>query len=122
MKRTGGNGAVIALAMTWDGARHPTRSLPSKARAFLAGKSHEATVPSRANVAALFAADHVKEIRVCWVPKLRGGDDVLSEPFPAASGKRLCFQTARTTRFGDVLGVVYRRNTSEAVSSLVSPK
>ena len=109
MKRTGRRDTVIALAMTWDGARHPTRSLPPKARAFLAGKSHDAAIPLRANVAALFAADHVKEIRVCWVPRLRGGDDVLSEPFPAPSGKRLRFQTARTLRFGDVLGVVYRR-------------
>jgi hypothetical protein len=109
MKRTGKRDAVLAVALTWDGARHPTRSLPPKARAFLAGKSRGATVPSRANVAALFAVDHVKEIRVCWVPKLRGGDDVLSGPFPAPSAKRLRFQTARTLHFGDVLGVVYRR-------------
>jgi len=110
MKRIGGKKAVIALALTWDGARHPNRSLPPKARAFLAGKSRDATVPSRAKVAALFAADHVKEIRVCWVPELRGGDDVLSEPFPAPFGKRLRFLSARTLHFGDVLGVVYRRD------------
>lgn len=102
-------GTVVSLAMTWDGSRYPTRSLPPKARAFLAGRFRDVTIPSRANLAALFATDRVEEMRVCWVPMLRGGDDVFSGPFPAPSGKRLHFQTARTLRFGDVLGVVYRR-------------
>jgi len=114
MKRTGRKESVIALAMTWDGARHPTRSLPPKARAFLAGKSRNAIAPSQAKMASLFADDCVKEIRVCWVPKLRGGDDVLSAPFPAPSGRRLCFQAARTIHFDDLLGVVYRRTASKA--------
>lgn len=95
----------LALAMTWDGARHPIRGLPAKARAFLAGE----TVPSRKNVAALFADNAVKEIRVCWVPRIRGGDDVLSGTFSAPDEKRISFKAARTIRFGDVLGVVYRR-------------
>ncbi len=94
--------SVIALAMTWDGARHPTRSLPPKARAFLGRKSARSSQNA-------FADDKVREIRVCWVPQLRGGNEVLCAPFPAPKGKRLRFQMTRTVRFGDVLGVVYRR-------------
>ncbi len=101
------SGLKVALALTWDGARYPTRSLPPKARAFLARDF--VPLPSRNKLASLFADDCVKEIRVCWVPKLRGGDDVLCQPFPAPSGKRLRFQSERTERFGDVLGVIYRR-------------
>ncbi len=102
-----GSGIKIAVALTWDGARHPTRSLPPKARAFLAHKS--TSLPARKKMATLFADDGVKEIRVCWVPKLRGGDAILGETFPAPLGKRVRFQSARTVRFGDVLGVIYRR-------------
>ncbi len=99
------NDSVIALAMTWDGSRLPTRTLPPRARAFLNGKSR--MVFNARNAAKLFADDRVKEIRVCWVPQLRGGDDVLCSPFPLS--KRLAFRATQTTPFGDVLGVVYRR-------------
>ena len=110
MKRPGKTaGTVIALALTWDGARWPLRTLPAKARAFLAGRSRAAAVPSARKLAELFADDRVREIRVCWVPCLKGGGAVLSEPFQTATGTRLVFQTARTVRFGDVLGVIYRR-------------
>lgn len=100
---------VIALALTWDGARWPRRSLPKEARTFLAGKSPKMAVPPADASADLFAHDRVKEIRVCWVPRLQGGPDVLSAPFATSTGKRLAFAPTRTVSFGDVLGVVYRR-------------
>jgi len=96
---------VIGLALTWDGARWPVRSLPEKARAFLGG----ATAPKAKVVAALLTKNEVEEIRVCWVPRLKGGGDVLSEPFLSESGKRRSFRCVKTTQFGEVLGVVYRK-------------
>jgi hypothetical protein len=101
------NAAKIALALTWDGARWPVASLPVKARAFLHANSYAA--PARREVARLLAADAVSEMRICWVPRLKGGDDVLADIFPAPKNKRVPFRTVKTTRFGDVLGVVYRR-------------
>jgi hypothetical protein len=106
---TAGWGSVIALALTWDGARWPARTLPPKARAFLAGKLQNAFSPSRKSLAELFANDQIREIRICWVPCLKGGGEVLSEPFPAPAGKRIGFQTVKTVRVGDILGVIYRR-------------
>jgi len=98
---------VIALALTWDGARRPARTLPSGARAFLAGRSGK--IPSARKMAELFADDQVREIRVCWVPRLKGGGAVLSEPFQTPAGIRIGFRSVRTVRFGDVLGVIYRK-------------
>ncbi len=102
-------GRVIALALTWDGARWPVRTLPPPARAFLTGPSRKVPVPPARSLRKLFASDQVKEIRVCWVPRLKGGDPVLSEPFQTAAGMRLAFRSVGTRRFGDILGVVYRR-------------
>jgi hypothetical protein len=102
-------GAVVALALTWDGARWPTRTLPPKARAFLSGESQGATIPSARKMAELFADDQVREIRVCWVPRLKGGSAVLSESFQTPAATRIGFQSVKTVRFGDVLGVIYRR-------------
>ncbi len=99
----------IALALTWDGARWPVRTLPAKAQAFLAGRGGISKRPSSRETAALLADDQVKEIRICWVPALKGGDDVLSDPFQTASGKRIPFRASQTVPFGDILGVVYRR-------------
>jgi hypothetical protein len=99
--------SVIALALTWDGARWPARTLPPKARAFLARRSGK--IPSARKMAELFADDQVREIRVCWVPRLKGGSAVLSEPFQTPAQTRIGFRAAKTVRFGDVLGVVYRR-------------
>ncbi len=96
----------IALALTWDGARWPTRSLPPKARAFLGAAG--SALPSAKKAAALFAADAIDEIRVCWVPRLKGGDNVLADVFAAPEGRRVPFRAVRTMRFGDVLGVIYR--------------
>jgi len=98
---------AIALALTWDGARQPVWTLPPRARAFLTGRSRE--LPSAQKMAELFAAGEVNEIRVCWVPRLKGGPDALAEPFFTASGKRLSFLPTKATPFGDILGVVYRR-------------
>jgi hypothetical protein len=110
MKRPGKTaGTVVALALTWDGARWPARTLPPKARAFLAGKSRAVAVASSRKLGGLFADDRIREIRICWVPRLKGGGDVLSEPFQAPAEKRIGFRTVKTVRFGDVLGVIYRR-------------
>jgi len=121
MKRPGAkasDGRVIALALTWDGARWPIRTLPSKARDFLkvkAGKFRFAQVPSAKKAAELFASDQVREIRICWVPRLKGGREVLSEPFEAAAGTRIGFKTVKTVCLGDFLGVIYRRATNTIV-------
>jgi len=100
---------VIALALTWDGARWPARTLPPRARAFLAVGSHDSKRRSAKALTQLFGGDQVKEIRVCWVPRLKGGEAVLSDPFQTASGKRMGFPAVRTVHFDDILGVVYRR-------------
>jgi hypothetical protein len=100
-------GAVIALALTWDGARWPVRTLPPKARAFLAGRAEK--IPSARKMVGLFAGDQVRELRVCWVPRLKGGRAVLSEPFQTPAGTRIGFSSVKTVRFGDILGVIYRR-------------
>jgi len=99
--------AKLALALTWDGARWPVRSLPAKARAFLGAKSFRS--PSRRDVAHFLAADAVGELRICWVPRLKGGDNVLADVFAAPRGKRVAFRVVKTVPFGDLLGVVYRR-------------
>jgi hypothetical protein len=105
--KTAGNGSVIALALTWDGARWPVRTLPPKARAFLKGQSME--IPSPRKMAELFAGGRVREIRICWVPRLKGGGAVLSEPFQTPAKKRIGFQSVKTMRFGDLLGMIYRK-------------
>jgi hypothetical protein len=92
-----------AAALTWDGARFPAQRLPAKARVFL-GKS---TPPAK--LAALIATQNLAELRICWVPRLRGGDDVLTAPFPTPDGKRVPFRLVRTVPFGDIFGAVYRR-------------
>jgi len=107
--KTKDGGRIIALALTWDGARLPARSLPPKARAFLRGGEKPSALPADGELSRLFAADGIREIRVCWVPSLKGGEGTLSEPFQTASGKRIPFCAVKTSRFGEVLGVVYRR-------------
>jgi hypothetical protein len=105
MKRTGKKippNRVVALALTWDGARWPVRTLPPKARAFLTTRFRE--LPSVAKMAMLLAADEVKEIRVCWVPRLKGGKAVLSEPFP----------TSAWSIAGAAVAAVYDRRRGEA--------
>jgi hypothetical protein len=107
---------IIALVLTWDGARWPVRALPAKARTFLAGKMGNVAAPSAREMAALLAGDQVKEIRICWVPRLKGGDIVLAEPFKTPAGKRVQFRSVRSVQFGDILGVVYRRELSKPSS------
>ena len=99
----------MRLALTWDGARWPVRALPPKARAFLAKSAAAASVPSTAVTTELLREDQVVELRICWVPRLKGGREVLSEPFQSETGRRLGFEATRTVVFGDILGVVYRR-------------
>jgi hypothetical protein len=96
----------LALALTWDGVRQPLRSLPAAARAFL---EIVAPAPSMAHLGALLQKQEIDEIRVCWIPHLQGGDDVLCPPFSAGDGLRIGYRAAQSRRFGDILGVVYRR-------------
>jgi hypothetical protein len=91
-----------AAALTWDGARWPAHRLPAKARAFL-GKP---TAPAK--LAALLAEKTPHELRICWVPRLKGGSETLSPPFPAPHEKRIPYRLIRTTAFGTILGAVYR--------------
>jgi hypothetical protein len=110
MKRAGpktSTGRVIALALTWDGARWPVHTLPPKARAFL-GEAASA-VPSTRKITGLFSGNLVREIRICWTPRLKGGNAVLSEPFQAVHGVRIAFRSTKAVHLGDILGVVYRR-------------
>jgi len=112
MKRRGPKASaarVIALALTWDGARWPVKSLPPRARSFLAGQGRNMPAPAAKKLSILFMDDQVREIRVCWVPCLKGGAEVLSGPFQTLTGKRLAFKDVKTAHFGDVLGVIYRR-------------
>jgi hypothetical protein len=99
-------GVKVAVALTWDGARWPARSLPPKARAFLAAKGYT-TFSARA-MAKLFASGKIGEMRICWVPRLKGGENVLAGFFFAPKGRRVPFRAKKLTSFGDVLGVVYR--------------
>jgi hypothetical protein len=92
-----------AAALTWDGARWPAHRLPPKARAFLG----QPTPPAK--LAALLAEKTPYELRICWVPRLKGGSETVCPPFPAPNGKRIPYRLIRTTAFGDVLGAVYRR-------------
>ena len=94
----------VALALTWDGARWPVKKLVPQARAFLTGKA-----PTSKSTAKLFGDDEIRELRICWVPQLKGGPDVLADPFPALNKRRIQFQAIRTKRFGDILAVTYRR-------------
>ena len=96
---------VVALAMTWDGARVSQRGLPAKAKAFLGGGS----APTPKRMAELLAEGGVKEIRVCWVPRLSGGGETLAVPFDTGDGKRVGFRMVRKVALGECLGVVYRR-------------
>ena len=105
MNRAGRTGSVVALALTWDGSRWPIQTLPPKARAFLSGSK----APSAQTLAKLFAEDQIGEIRVCWIPHLKGGWGILSESFQTPTGKRIRFRSVKTVRFGDILGVIYRR-------------
>lgn len=104
-------GRVVALALTWDGARWPVRGLQPKARAFLGGSG---AVPSSKAMAKLLAQNAVWELRVCWVPRLKGGADVLAEPFATSDGLRVAFRLVKTVRLGDMLGVVYRKTTKNS--------
>jgi hypothetical protein len=95
---------TLGFALTWDGARWPANRLPKRARAFLA----PSVSPARA--AAALRAGKVGELRICWVPRLKGGTAVLCDPFVTPEGKRISFRIAKTVKFGEVLGVVYGKS------------
>ncbi len=101
------NSTKIALALTWDGTRWPMASLPPKARSFLQAPGYTSPTPREA--AKLFVANAVAELRLCWIPRLKGGNQVLAEIFPAPKGKRVPFRAKKATRFGDLLGVLYKQ-------------
>jgi hypothetical protein len=100
------HGRVVALALTWDGSRWPVRSLPPAARAFLGRRAGRS--PSAAVLGQRLAGGEIRELRICWVPRLQGGDNVLAAPFVTPDGLRVRFRAARSRRIGDLLGVVYR--------------
>jgi hypothetical protein len=60
-------------------------------------------------MAALLAGGVIREMRICWVPRLKGGDEVMADPFQTLDGKRFSFRAGQIRRFGDILGVIYRR-------------
>ncbi len=93
----------VAAALNWDGSRATARQLPVRARSFLG------PITSATRLAKTVALGEPLELRICWVPHLQGGPDVLVPPFATPDGKRLAFHTVRTVPFGPVLGVVYRR-------------
>jgi hypothetical protein len=51
----------------------------------------------------------VEEFRICWVPRLKGGDSVLCDSFATPDDLRISFRVKKVVPFGDVLGVVYRK-------------
>jgi len=100
---------IISLALTWDGARWPVKALSPKAQAFLGGPARKQESFTKSALTRLFAREDVDEIRICWTPWLKGGNDVLASPFPAPGNKRVSFQAVCQIRLGDNLGVVYHR-------------
>ncbi len=93
----------VAAALNWDGSRATARQLPVRARRFLG------PITPAARLAKTLARGEALELRICWVPQLQGGSDVLVPTFATPDGKRLAFHTVRTVPFGPVLGIVYRR-------------
>lgn len=108
MKRPGRPKQAVALALTWDGSRWPEKKLPPKARAFLGTATKNKSITQK--LSTLFADDRISEIRICWVPRLKGGKDVLTGPFTTPTGRRLSFVANKIVPLGDHLGVVYRRS------------
>jgi hypothetical protein len=94
----------VAAALNWDGSRATTRQLPARARIFLG------PVTPAARLAKTLVRGEPLELRICWLPRLQGGNDVLVPSFSTDDGKRIAFRILRTVSFGDVLGVVYRRS------------
>ena len=92
----------VAAALTWDGARIPARRLPAKARAFLGA------VTPAARLNSLLKTKTELELRICWVPFLRGSPETLCPPFATPDGRRITFRLTRTVSFGGMLGAVYR--------------
>jgi hypothetical protein len=63
---------------------------------------------SQRGLTALVQLSPPREIRICWVPRLRGGENTLTAPFAARDGKRILFRAVKVVPLGALLGVVYR--------------
>lgn len=107
-RKTAPRAETISLALTWDGSRCPRVKLSRAARAFLKGTESPRRKTSTA-LAAIFAGNGIQELRICWVPRLQGGDATLCVPFPTPHGLRMAFRIRSMVLLGDSLGVVYRR-------------
>jgi hypothetical protein len=97
----------IAVALTWDGSRGSLRAVPRAARAFLGLRAEKNPGPKI--LAERLAGGQIGELRICWLPRLQGGDAVLAAPFVTNDGLRLNFRAVQQRQFGDALVVVYRR-------------
>jgi hypothetical protein len=104
MKRVETADGAVGVALSWDGARLPRRELPASAREFLAG----APGVSQRDLTARAKQRRLKEIRICWVPRLRGGKGTLAPPFQTADDKRVLYRVAKIVPIGEMLGVIYR--------------
>jgi hypothetical protein len=96
----------VGLALTWDGARWPVSRLPDKAQKFLASSTK---APATTQLSRLLVDDRVRELRICWVPRIKGGNTTLAMPFVIPGGKRLGFEETRRVQLGDCCGLIYRR-------------
>jgi hypothetical protein len=97
-----------AAALTWDGVRFPATRLPARERAFLGP-----ITPAR-ELAKWLDHGGPGELRLCWVPQLKGGPATLLPPFATPDGKRVAFRLVKTVQLGASLGVVYRRRRGSA--------
>jgi hypothetical protein len=97
----------VAVALAWDGSRCPLRAVPRAARGFLGAKAKKC--PGPAVLADGLNRGLIRELRVCWLPRLQGGEPVLAANFVTGDGRRLNFHAGARRRFGDALVVVYRR-------------
>ncbi len=97
----------VAVALAWDGSRGSLRAVPRAARTFLGGRGKR--IPGPALLAQKLALGQIRELRVCWLPRLRGGEPVLAAPLATTDGLRLNFRAVKRRPFGDALVVVYRR-------------
>ncbi len=102
-----GAASSVAVALAWDGSRGSLRAVPRAARVFLGLRAEK--TPSPAILAEGLAGGQIRELRICWLPRLRGGDPVLAVPLVTRDGLRLNFRAVQRRQFGDALVVVYRR-------------
>jgi riboflavin biosynthesis pyrimidine reductase len=83
------------------------RALPAGVRKFL--RPSGVSAPSSAQVSRLLQNGELEEIRICWVPVLAGGDQVITLPFPTPRQMRINFRAVSLKQIGDILCAIYRR-------------